>query len=156
MISDLIVDWPKYASSASTVKFDLEKNTIHRYEVNSDESPRRWYSRSELKALRQDHIENIRSLRSMIRNGNHAIAAQSDECCLYGVENILSASTARTILKARTALLSTVLAEQDRQRQSNISDPLLIANASTSNSEWSRNRAQIIGLHHHANAARAA
>ena len=147
-MADLIVDWPKYGSHASSVKFDLEKNTIHRYEVYIDGSQRRWYSRSELKALRQDHIENIRSLRSMIRNGNLALVAQSDDCCLHGVENIISASTARTILAARAALLCSVITEQSRQKRSNLSEPLLIAEASTSNSEWSRNRAHLIGLHH--------
>eukprot|EP00579_Thalassiosira_antarctica_P021681 CAMPEP_0201972422 /NCGR_PEP_ID=MMETSP0904-20121228/41665_1 /ASSEMBLY_ACC=CAM_ASM_000553 /TAXON_ID=420261 /ORGANISM="Thalassiosira antarctica, Strain CCMP982" /LENGTH=87 /DNA_ID=CAMNT_0048522251 /DNA_START=357 /DNA_END=620 /DNA_ORIENTATION=- len=71
-----------------------------------------------------------------------------DTSAFMGLEKYMSKKTKKEIVYKREALYRTVHSEQQRQFEADIYDPDAMAKISQGWSDWSRKRAEIIGLIH--------
>ena len=172
----LIVDFPQDSTRTSTrtnkknsraVSFASELEIQFITDLTINHKPDLWFSRHDMTRFKFDAAIDVRNIRaerrarsqddySLILLQENAVgemseegAANSDTVSFLGLERHLSESTMQNIAMARQQLLRAVFVEQDRQlREGGVYRAETLASISEAESEWSRQRARLIGLLH--------
>ena len=147
----LIVDFPQSNSSPHRrervsfvdqiqVKFIENLSYKHKSDL--------WYSQRELKSFKYHSALVLHKVKSVMTMAQYAELHVDNTSAFLGLENYLSELGYREITHRRQAVRRTVLLEQQRQSNLNIYDPDTMATVAEAKSDFSRRRAQIIGLIH--------
>jgi hypothetical protein len=112
---------------------------LHRKDMEEVELKSVWYFRKDYKRIRKESQETVR----LIREG--VLCEDSDEYCLKGLDSETH-SYARQRSLHKLMAKSLVFAEQQRQREANISDPEFLALNFSDFSSRCRHAAFVAGL----------
>ena len=152
---NLIVDFTQYqprrcscpnmprVSFADHIEEKIVENLSYKHKTEL------WFTDHEMKSFRNQTVLLLRNI-----NANSMTIAQyadrniQDTSVFMGLERFFSKKTPKEIVYKRKAICRAVCSEQQRQLEAGIYDPDEMASISQAASEWSRNRARIIGLIH--------
>ena len=80
-----------------SVKFDLEKTTIHRHEVELEyDASNIWYNRAETRSFQISTLRSILACRQLMEEGRERDI--SEHHCVHGIEDLISSDSTRRSL----------------------------------------------------------
>ena len=118
------------------------ENLSHKYKAEL------WFTDSEMKSFKTQTVLLLINIKTNMTMAQYAEMNVQDTSAFMGLEKFMSKKTPKEIVYKREALYRTVHSEQQRQFESGIDDPDVMAKISLGWSDWSRKRANIIGLIH--------
>ena len=161
----LIVDFPQdhirtplQKKSSRSVSFDQEMEVKFVSNLSIHHKSDLWFSRRDYQLFKHDLATAgrlIRAKRTISEKDDYlnlllqeAGEEDGDTVSFLGLERHLSDSTMENIVNARRRILGAIFVEQDHQMNEGFYDADALANVSEAESEWSRQRARVIGLLH--------
>ena len=151
-MENLLVDFPQKprdsspnapkVSFADHTQIVLIENLSYKYKAEL------WFTDSEMKSFKTQTVLLLINIKTNMTMAQYAEMNVQDTSAFMGLEKFMSKKTPKEIVYKRGALYRTVHTEQQRQFEAGIYDPDVMAKISLGWSDWSRKRANIIGLIH--------
>ena len=150
---NLIVDFPhkpqhhsspnaQRVSFADNAEIVFIENLSYKYKADL------WFTAREMKSFKSQTVSLLINIKTNMNMAQYAEMNIQDTSVFMGLEKFMSKKTPKEIVYKRDALYRTVHSEQQRQFEAGIYDPDIMSKISLGWSDWSRKRAQLIGLIH--------
>jgi hypothetical protein len=145
---ELIVDFPRnQLPPRVTFAVHLEMNIVENLSLEHKEAL--WFSSQEMASFKDETTKMLKEIVSSNRTvGAYATLHIEETSSFMGLESYLSKDAGQEIGHRRGKIRWAVVREQQRQRDTGVSDPEAIAIISEACSEQARLRARLIGLLH--------
>ena len=115
----LIVEWPQEDDESSTsssatitsssVKFNLDITTVHRYEVEKEDASNAWSNRGEMRSFKIHTFRCAQACRELMEAGRHRDITEGEAHCIQGIEHLVSPSARRGIVSTSSLKKFTIL-----------------------------------------------